>query len=58
MEFDWPTYFECAACSAASPADAVEYDDLGYPRCPECGARTGPLASLDAVEAIESGTAD
>ena len=54
MDFDWPTYFECAACSAALPAKAVEYDALGYPLCPECGARTGPLASLDAAEAAGS----
>ncbi|MGQ4555614.1 hypothetical protein [Halobellus sp. GM3] len=58
MEFDWPTFFECAACGAAVPTASVAYDDLGYPLCPECGARTGPLASLDAAEAVEGGVAD
>lgn len=58
MDFDWPTYFECAACGAEMPADAVRYDDLGYPECPECGARTGPLASFDAVESASGGVAD
>ncbi|MFD1686837.1 hypothetical protein [Halobellus litoreus] len=58
MDFDWPTYFECAACGAEFPANAVQYDDLGYPECPECEARTGPLASLEAVEAAESGIAE
>jgi len=58
MDFDWPTYFECAACGAELPADVVRYDDLGYPECPECGARTGPLASLEAVESASKGLAD
>ncbi|WP_197052321.1 hypothetical protein [Halobellus rufus] len=58
MDFDWPTYFECAACGAEFPADAVRYDDLGYPECPECAARTGPLASLDAMDGVEPEIAD
>jgi len=58
MDFDWPNYFECAACGAAIPANTVGYDDLGYPVCPACHARTGPLASLDAAESAESGLAD
>ena len=58
MDFDWPTYFECAACGAELPADSVRYDDLGYPECPECAARTGPLASIEAAEAVGPEVAD
>ncbi|SDY07887.1 hypothetical protein [Halobellus clavatus] len=58
MDFDWPTYFECAACGTELPADSVQYDDLGYPQCPECAARTGPLASVEAAEAVEPELAD
>ncbi|MFB6089894.1 MAG: hypothetical protein ABEJ97_02440 [Halobellus sp.] len=58
MDFDFPTYFQCAACGAEIPGDAVRYDDLGYPECPECRARTGPLASLEAGEGTEGGVAD
>ena len=58
MDFEWRTYFECAACGAEFPANAVQYDGLGYPECPDCEARTGPLASLEAVESAESGIAE
>jgi len=47
METDRSIGFECAACGAVLPAATVEYDDLGYPVCPECRARTGPLARLE-----------
>jgi transcription elongation factor Elf1 len=44
MDTVLPTRFECVACGFEHPAGAVQYDDLGYPVCPACGARTGPLA--------------
>lgn len=47
MAFEWISYFDCAACGAVERADAVGYDSLGYPECPGCGARTGPLAGTD-----------
>lgn len=50
MDADQTLVFECAACGASLPASAVEYDDLGYPECPECTARTGPLASVETEE--------
>jgi hypothetical protein len=50
MDTDRPAGFECAACGAALPAATVDYDDLGYPVCPECRARTGPLASVEAED--------
>jgi len=48
-----PREFECAACRFEHPVGAVRYDDLGYPQCPACGARTGPLVSVEAEHAIE-----
>lgn len=30
--------FVCAACEADQPKSRVEYDELGYPICPVCGA--------------------
>jgi len=50
MGADTATLFNCAACDAELPVAAVQYDDLGYPECPECSARTGPLASVEAEE--------
>lgn len=50
MGVDQTVKFECAACGATMPAFAVRYDDLGYPECPECTARTGPLASVETEE--------
>lgn len=50
MGADSTAAFECAACGAELPVAAVQYDDLGYPECPECSARTGPLASVDDEE--------
>lgn len=47
MDTDRPAGFECTACGAELPGTTVGYDDLGYPVCPECGARTGPLASVE-----------
>ncbi|ADQ67696.1 hypothetical protein GL213_10585 [Halogeometricum borinquense] len=44
MAFEWVSYFECTACGGLERADAVGYDSLGYPECPNCGTRTGPLA--------------
>ena len=49
MAFEWTSYFECAACGELERADGVGYDSLGYPVCPGCGARTGPLAGVDAA---------
>lgn len=54
MAFEWISYFDCAACDSVERADAVDYDSLGYPECPECGARTGPLAG--AGSAARTGT--
>ena len=48
MDTALPIGFECVACGFEHPAAAVQYDDLGYPVCPGCGARTGPLASVEA----------
>lgn len=53
-----PAAFECAACGTTHPVSAVRYDDLGYPECPACGARTGPLAVLDAEDPAGGGVAD
>lgn len=50
MDADHTMEFECAACGATLPVSAVRYDDLGYPECPACTARTGPLASVEAEE--------
>jgi hypothetical protein len=47
MTFEWTSYFECAACGELERADALAYDSLGYPECPGCGARTGPLAGVE-----------
>ncbi|WP_311172839.1 hypothetical protein [Halobellus ordinarius] len=58
MDFDWLTYFDCAACGTEFPTKTVQYDELGYPVCPDCEARTGPLASLEAVDAAQNGIAD
>lgn len=49
-----PTRFECGACGFEHPAGAVQYDDLGYPVCPACGARTGPLASVETEDTASS----
>lgn len=54
MAFEWTAYFECAACGGVERGDAVRYDSLGYPECPNCGARTGPLAGGDANAWTES----
>jgi hypothetical protein len=47
MAFQWVSYFECLACGERDRADAVDYDSLGYPACPACGARTGPLSDVE-----------
>lgn len=51
MDMVLPTGFECAACRFEHPAGAVQYDGLGYPQCPACGARTGPLSRTDGGDA-------
>ncbi|MDS0293197.1 hypothetical protein [Halogeometricum luteum] len=50
MVFEWISYFDCGACGTVERADAVGYDSLGYPECPGCGARTGPLVGAGATE--------
>lgn len=57
MDADQTMVFECAACGASLPVSAVRYDALGYPECPECTARTGPLASVE-IEESAGGIAD
>jgi predicted nucleic acid-binding Zn ribbon protein len=54
MDGDQTVEFECAACGATMPVLAVRYDDLGYPECPACTARTGPLASVETEESAGS----
>lgn len=54
MDADQTMEFECAACGATMPVSAVQYDDLGYPECPECTARTGPLANVETEESAGS----
>ena len=56
MDTGLPTRFECAACGAEHRAGAIRYDDLGYPECPACGERTGPLASVESDD--PTGVAD
>lgn len=57
MDIDRTTCFECAACGTELPVSVVQYDRLGYPKCSGCGARTGPLASVEAEESL-GGVAD
>ncbi|MBB6645299.1 hypothetical protein [Halobellus ruber] len=53
MDTVLPTGFECTACRFEHPTDAVRYDELGYPECPACGARTGPLAGREPDDSVE-----
>jgi hypothetical protein len=49
MAFQWVSCFECLTCGELGRADAVDYDALGYPTCPACGERSGPLAGRAAA---------
>jgi hypothetical protein len=35
------SYFECTLCGATDRSDAIDYDTLGYPVCPDCGFGPG-----------------
>lgn len=43
MGFEWESYFECVECGTTDKSSVIEYDWLGYPVCPSCGERRGPL---------------
>jgi hypothetical protein len=47
MSTDEESYFRCPECATLNRTVAVDYDGLGYPVCPSCGAKTGPLADSD-----------
>lgn len=35
-------YFQCGDCGVKARSDLIEYDGLGYPVCPACGANRRP----------------
>ena len=35
--------FQCSRCGTEEFDKHVEYDVLGYPVCPDCGKRHGPV---------------
>lgn len=37
-----PSYFSCDCCGVIARSTEIQYTDLGYPRCPDCGTRYGP----------------
>lgn len=37
--------FTCHSCEYRRPSTDIEYDTLGYPVCPLCGKRHGPLGA-------------
>lgn len=42
--------FRCDRCGTTEPATGIEYDGLGYPVCPTCGARDRPVEATLARE--------
>ncbi|MXR39930.1 hypothetical protein GRX01_00950 [Halobaculum sp. WSA2] len=43
MEIVDRAIFTCDDCGTSAPSFGIEYDSLGYPVCPGCGAVVGPL---------------
>ena len=45
MSYQTVAYFKCGECGVKARSDIIEYDSLGYPICPACGANASPVAS-------------